>query len=174
MPGGPQHIALGSCLAGRGRWAAMGLLGSEGPAGRWPAPCLPLPPLQLPGAAGSGTGANRSSASSKGFLGAANRLPSAAGEGPGGLRGQPLPDAGSSLSSGAGRVSPPAPRPPADLPPGAWGDDRAAPGCWEQGGMGFGTGQLGTHLGREAGANTWMLPGRLGLGLLGPQWLGHS
>ena len=55
-----------------------------------------------------------------------------------------------------------------------WGDDRAASGCWEQGGMGFGTGQLDTRVGREAGANTWMLPGRPGLGLLGPQWLGHS
>lgn len=54
MPGGPQHIALGSHLAGRGTWAAMGLLGSEAAAGRWPAPCLPLPPLQLPGALGVG------------------------------------------------------------------------------------------------------------------------
>lgn len=124
-----------------------------------------------------GTGANHASASSKGFLGAANHLPSAAGKGPRGVCEASLcAEAGSSLSSGSGHASLPAWRSLADLPwvPGLpREDDRAVLGCWEQGGTGFATGQLET-LGCEAGVNTWMLPGCLSSRLLGPQWLGHS
>ena len=124
------------------------------------------------------TGANHASASSKGFLGAANHLPSAAGKGPRGVCEASLcAKAGSSLSSGSGHASLPAWRSLADRPwvPGLpWGDGRAVPGCWEQGGTGFATGQLETHLGCEAGVNTWMLPGCLSSRLLGLQWLGHS
>lgn len=178
VPVGTQHVALGSYLTGHRRWAVVGLLDLEEATGCWPALCLPRPPLQLSSTARRGTGANHASASSKGFLGAANHLPSAAGKGPRGVCEASLcAEAGSSLSSGSGHASLPAWRSLADLPwvPGLpWEDDRAVLGCWEQGGTGFATGQLETHLGCEAGVNTWMLPGCLSSRLLGPQWLGHS
>lgn len=150
--------------------------GLSGAAGCCSAPRRPLPPFQLSSAARSGTGANRTSASSKGFLGAANRPPSAAlGRARGGCGASRRAEAGSSLSSGAGRISLPAWRSPAHLPPGAW----PAPGrrwsrAWLLGAGRNGAGQLETHLRREAGVSTGMLPGPLGMGLLGPQWLGRS
>lgn len=164
----PQGTGRGRALDG-GAQRGHGLLGCSR---------LPLPLERLSGAAGSGTGANRTSASSKGFLGAADPLPCAAGKGPrGGCEARPC----AKLVHLCPRAQGASPCRPGDLQhiflpvPGLpWGDGRAVPGCWQQGGTGFSTGQMETRLGHGAGVNTWMLPGHLGLGLQGPRWLGHS
>lgn len=177
VPVSTQHIALSSHLARLRQWAAAGPWCSERALGCWPAPCLPLPPLQLPSAARSGTGANCTSASLKGFLGARSHLRSTVGKGQRGVCEASLcTKAHSTLRSSTGHISLSVWRSP-ELLPGACpplGRQWSCTCLLGAGGVGLGTGWLETHLTCEAGVNTWMLAGRLGLGLLGPQWLGHS